>query len=42
MNLSSDDYPLSAGDFLLLLRHVLSGSQEDVELEALRASAPPS
>lgn len=40
MNLSSDDFPLSAGDFLLLLKHVLSGSQEDVELDALRASSP--
>lgn len=40
MNLSSDAYPLSAGDFLLLLKHILSGSQEDVDLEALRAASP--
>ena len=35
MNLSSDEFPLSAGDFLLLLKHVLSGSQEDVDLEGV-------
>lgn len=40
MNVSSDEYPLSAGDFLLLLQHVLSNNQQDVTLAELRTSAP--
>jgi hypothetical protein len=41
MNISSDEFPLSAGDFLLLLKHMLSASQEVVDLPKLRAESPP-